>query len=136
MTQTLKALDIGFWNINKLKSKHTDKCLDNEFTGSIKRCDIIGLAEVKCDINECTSFNDFVVHFINRNSANRKQFYGGLGILIKRNIRKGVKYLPNTCSEYQWLILDKTFFGLDRDFYICFTYIHLHNTFLITLTKT
>ena len=89
MTQTLKALDIGFWNIKKV---------DNEFTGKIKRCDIIGLAEVKCDINE-GSFNDFVVHFIKRNSANRKRFYGGLGILIKRYIRKGVKYLPNTCTN-------------------------------------
>ena len=100
------SLNIGYWNINKLISKQTK---DELFINSINRSDIIGLAEVKSDINK-VQFENFVAHYVERKSKKGNQSYGGLGILVKKTIRKGVKYLPVKCSEYQWLELDNNFF--------------------------
>ena len=73
-----------------------------------------------------SNFEDFIVHTVERKSSKGKQTYDGLGVLIRKNLRKGVKYLPLTCSEYQWLMLDKNYFGFDRDLYLCFAYIPPH----------
>ena len=55
--------------------------------------------------------------------------------MIRKHFRKGVKYLPFTCSEYQLqhlLMLDKNYFGFDRDLYLCFAYIPLqHSSYYI-----
>ena len=122
MEKIQTSLNIGYWNINKLISKQTDKSKDDLFIGTINKSDIIGLAEVKCDLNK-VQFDNFVAHYVERKFKKGNQLYGGLGILVKKTIRKGVKYLPVTCSEYQWLELDKKFFGLDKNLYVCFAYI-------------
>ena len=75
------------------------------------------MIRVKC------GFEDFTIHYVERKSNKGKQVYGGLGILVRNNLRKGVKHLPLTCSDYQWLKLDKNFFGFDSDIYLCFAYI-------------
>ena len=31
--------------------------------------------------------------------------------------------MPSTCSEYQWILMDRDFFGFDKDLYVCFAYI-------------
>lgn len=122
MDRIKTSLNNGFWNINKLISKHADKSNDELFFNSINKSDILGLAEVKCDLNR-VKFNNFVTHFVERKSKKGNQIYGGLGVLVKKTIRKGIKYLPVRCSEYQWLQLDKNYFGLDKDIYLCFAYI-------------
>ena len=122
MQRHQSSINIGYWNVNKLISKQVDKTKDNAFAESINKNDIIGLAEVKCDMTKC-GFENFIAHYVERKPNKGKQTYGGLGILIRQNLRKGVKYLPLTCSEYQWLMLDKNFFGFDTDVYLCFAYI-------------
>jgi hypothetical protein len=42
-----------------------------------------------------------------RSKSSNAKFYGGRGILIKNNLRPGVKILMNTNKDYQWLKLDK-----------------------------
>lgn len=122
MQRHQSSINIGYWNINKLISKQVDKTKDDLFVESINKSDIIGLAEVKYDMSKC-GFEDFLVHYVERKSSKGKQAYGGLGILVRKKLRKGVKYLPLTCSEYQWLMLDKNYFGFDSDIYLCFAYI-------------
>ncbi|CAC5395242.1 unnamed protein product [Mytilus coruscus] len=72
---------------------------------------IIELSETKCDLSDIQLDNYIVSHFNRAQNPKQKQVYGGLAILINKNAIKGVKFLKNTCSEYQWLILDKTVFG-------------------------
>lgn len=55
--------------------------------------------------------------------SKNNRYYGGLAILIRNTIRKGLKILPNISSEFQWLNLTKDFFNLDSDVFICFSYI-------------
>ena len=63
MEKMQTSLNIGFWNINKLISKQTDKPKDELFIGAINKSDIIGLAEVKCDLNKA-QFDNFVAHYV------------------------------------------------------------------------
>ena len=57
------SINIGYRNINKLISKQVDKTKDDMFIRSINKSDIIGLAEVKCDIIK-SNFEDFIVHTV------------------------------------------------------------------------
>ena len=109
MCQT--SLNISYWNTNKLISKHCDKTVDKLMLKNIQKSDVICLAETKCDLNG-KNFENFVFHFKNRDEKPGKQVYGGLAFLIRKHLRKGIKYLPCTSSEYQWLIFDKDFFGV------------------------
>lgn len=55
-------------------------------------------------------------------SKHNNRFFGGLAILCKEFLKKHVKILKNTNSEFQWVKLEKSFFGLDEDLFICVTY--------------
>jgi hypothetical protein len=61
-----------------------------------------------------------------RNKSNNIRYFGGLGILIKKNIRKGISVLQNTNTEFQWLKLKKDFFQFKTDIYLCLVYIPPH----------
>ena len=122
MKKYYSSVNIGYWNINELVSKQVDKSIDELFKRSINNSDIVGLAEVKSDISNC-DFDDHIPHYVERKSNKGNQKYGGLGILIRKSLRKGVKYLTLSSTEYQWLLLDKKYFGFDKDLYVCFAYI-------------
>ena len=124
----ISSINIGYWNTNKLISKHCNKLHDKYFIDSIEKCDIIGLSETKCDPSLIHVDNYIVSHFSRKKSKNHKQEYGGLAILVNKKVRKGVKFLNNTCSEYQWLKLDQTFFGLRDNLFVCFVYIPPSNS--------
>ena len=47
--------------------------------------------------------------------------------LIRNTVRNGIKILKNTNSEYQWIQLTKNFFQLEKDIFICFSYISPFN---------
>lgn len=114
------SLRLGFWNVNRIKSKKIDKLEDTAFMKNIENFDILGLGETK---HTSSTFNipHYSCHPISRNS-NNGTVSGGLLILIKQSIRKGISFL-NSTSEYQWLQLNKTFFNLKNDIYLCICYI-------------
>lgn len=60
-------------------------------------------------------------HFCREKSNNR--FFGELGILIKKNIRKGIALLQNYSSEFQWMKLRKEYFNLKNGIFLCLAYI-------------
>ena len=47
---------------------------------------------------------------------------GGITIFVKEKLRQGVKVVQNT-EGFLWLKLDKTFFNIDQDIYMCAAYI-------------
>ena len=53
---------------------------------------------------------------------------GGMIILIKKVIEKGVTVIKNECSEIQWMKLSKDFFGFERDLNICYVYFSPSNS--------
>ena len=58
------------------------------------------------------------VQNIRPKSPNATKHFGGLAVFVKESIRRGVKFLPITNSEYMWLKLDKTFFNFANDLYM------------------
>ena len=48
----------------------------------------------------------------------------GISVLIKSTLRKGVKiFEKESCDEFVWWKLEKDFFHLNRDIFICSVYI-------------
>ena len=68
MQRHQSSISIGYWNVNKLNSKQVDKTKDDIFLESLNKNDIIGLAEVQCDMSEC-GFEDFFLHCVERKSC-------------------------------------------------------------------
>ena len=44
-------------------------------------------------------------------------------MLIRKTLRNGLNILKNSSSEFEWVKLLKDYFSLDKDIYICFSYI-------------
>ena len=55
--------------------------------------------------------------------SSNSRYYGGLALLIRKTLRNGIKILKNSSSEFQWIKLLKDYFSLDKDIFICFSYI-------------
>ena len=55
--------------------------------------------------------------------SNNNRHYGGLALLIRKTLRSGIKFLKNSSSEFQWVKLLKEYFSLDKDIFLCFSYI-------------
>ena len=72
--------------------------------------------------------SDAVSHVLLRKQARKGHVHGGLAILIKNEIRQGVRFLQTTSSEYQWFLLKKEFFGFANDIYVCCVYFSPRNS--------
>ena len=121
------SVNIACWNINCLKSKLFDKSNDSVFLKEISSFDIVCLSEIKCKM-EHINFEGYRTHVVQRKTVDKGPVYGGIAILVKRNIKPGIIFLPSTSSEYQWIKLDKDFFGLTKNIYVCFVYYSPRNS--------
>lgn len=118
------SIKMCFWNIGGLKSKAHDKTKDPDFINEVKKYDLVFLAETHIG-NDAGIYNigPFDFHPICRKaSRHNNRHFGGLAILRKPEIKRYVKILKNTNPDYQWVKLDKEFFGLKKDLYICLVY--------------
>ena len=61
-------------------------------------------------------------HF-NRSKSSNNRYFGGLLLLYKTCLKKGIKIIDNKHQDKLWIKLDKTFFKLPNDLFICFVYI-------------
>ena len=111
------------WNVGGLISKTYNKIQDSNFIKQINSYDITLLCETHLGYNLPVNIENFKYFPVCRPQSSNFRFYGGLGILIKNNIRQGVKILENTCKDYQWIKLDKHFFNFVNDIYLCLAYI-------------
>ena len=111
------------WNVGGLISNDNNKVQDSSFVNQIKDFDIVLLTETHVGYDTTVDIDNFLYYPFCRKKSSNNRYFGGLGILIKRSIRNGVKFLNDGNSEFQWLRLDKNFFNLDRDIYVCLLYI-------------
>ena len=90
----------------------------------ISKHDIICLSETKVGPDERPTIDNYSVQLTCRKKNKKALTHsGGLAIYIKDSIRNGVTVIPNNNSEYAWLKLDRDFFNLRENIFICFTYI-------------
>ena len=70
-----------------------------------------------------TNIGSFHCHLICRpvTKYNNRHF-GGLAILRKPSLKQHVKILKSSIPDFQWMKLEKQFFGFDQDIFICVVY--------------
>lgn len=118
------CLNICTWNVGGMISDGINKSTDKLFIDQIKNYDLVLLTETHIGYNTTIEITDFTYYPVCRDKSSNNRYFGGLGILVKRNIRKGISILPNTNKDYQWLMLKKDFFNLKKDiFYVLYIYL-------------
>ena len=122
-------LNIGVWNIHGIfcninKSKLC-KLDDPEFIRNISSFDILCLQET-LSYPKCTnplSIEGFRVIPLYRKISGNNRHFGGSMLCIKNHVRNGVKIVEKFCGDIVWVKLDKTFFSLEKDLFVCFAYV-------------
>lgn len=118
------ALKMGVWNVGGLISKQLNKTTDPKFLEQIDKFDILFLVETHLGYEHIISkIGPFYCHLICRpiTKANNR-YFGGLAVLCKHEIRPYIKILKNTNPNYQWVKLEKQFFGFNDDLFVCCVY--------------
>jgi hypothetical protein len=124
MNKHTSGLNIAYWNINGLKSKERDKSDDEEFRTFTCSKDIVGIGETHLSKNKLFSFNEYTVKSIYRpRPAKACRDYGGISVLIKKRLQKGVVLIKQKEYHYLWVKVLKEFIHREKDLYICFTHI-------------
>jgi len=111
----ISSVRLGYWNVNRLQSQKKNKLKDNNFLKEIGQYDVIGLAETKH--TGVPHILDYLCYPLSRSNTNNT-VSGGLIILIKPLIRPGITFLKST-SEYQMMLLKKSFFNFEKYVYMC-----------------
>jgi hypothetical protein len=116
-------LAVAVWNIDGLKSSLNEP----DFINNIKCFDIVILVETH--ITQPVHINsEYVYHKLGKKFSNKGRASGGISIIIKNELKKGIKILENKNDCFVWLQLEKTFFNLEKDTFICAAYIPPENS--------
>ena len=97
----------------------------NEFSNILCKHDIVFLYETWCDEESDIDISGYVTHNFYRKFKHRKarRSSGGVALLYKEEIKDGIEILANHHDSVIWLRLDKGFFHLDKDVFICGIYL-------------
>ena len=134
MSLVYNYLNIGVWNIQGLFqsiNKYKICKLDDESVRKrIKRFDILCLQETLCGPcdTQNLNFKGYKLIPLHRKVSKNNRYYGGSLLLIKSNIRAGIKILDQRRGDKIWIKLCKDYFGLQKDLYTCFAYINPKNS--------
>ena len=118
-----QTLHIACWNINGYQIKGYNKYSDPVFINNICNKDIVCLLETHCPLQESISLPNFTnVHLVRPRNKKTNKISGGLSVLVKSDIKEGIKFLEHSNDNYIWLKLSKQFFGISDDIYLCYLY--------------
>ena len=118
------TLNCCVWNVNGIKTKTFNKFEDNDFLRQIKGFDVIGLVETHLRDSIPSPLNKYkIYHYHRLQDVNAKRNFGGITILVKDAISKGVIVLKSRNSNYQWVKFDKLYFNMQKDLYLCFVHV-------------
>lgn len=122
---TACKLKIGCWNIQGLQNKDVDKTRDQSFIDQIRGYDIVALTETHTveGQTENIEVKDYDIYAIHRpKHIKATHGSGGIMLLIRSGLRDGIKIIPCQSKDYVWVKLDKEFFSLEDDIYLCAVY--------------
>lgn len=125
-----RLLSISAWNVHGIFEKFNGNrmCkLDNSQFIEQLTSDIVFLSETHACTNDILQIEGYKC-YVNCRSDQPSRLRGGLAVFIKLNIAKGVKLVNRPLEDMMWIKLDKCFFGLEKDLYICSLYISPSNS--------
>ena len=108
---------IACWNIQGLSD---DKCKE--------KCIVDYIANNDCSIfletwlNNPVKFDNVYTYCLLAEKSVKGRSKGGITIILKNNVKKGVKILEHVNSHIVWLKFDKKYFSLDNDVFGCIIY--------------
>ena len=118
---TQYRLKIGSWNIQGGVGR---KVCSGELQTLISGYDIYCLQETWLTCAESINVPGYHIHRSDRKKKDRaRKGSGGVITLFKHSIQKGITKIPSSNKDCLWARLDKTFFGLKTDLYICNAYV-------------
>lgn len=115
------------WNLN---GKLRTNLRDENFLSLICAYDILFFSETHLKDND-VDIVGYESIIINRPAAlTNPHDKGGIAFFIKKHLTKGISQQTINDNGIAWIKLDKHFFSLDEDYYLCGTYIpHERSTF-------
>ena len=84
-----------------LISEKYNKTIDPDLLSQFDNDDIVLLTETHVEYNNILTFDHYNYYPFCRDRSKNNRHFGGLGILIRKDIKRGVKFLNNGTSEYQ-----------------------------------
>lgn len=124
-----RHISICTWNINGIRSRLGNKLEDTSVSEKLRKHDIIILIETHAGATDNIILKDFMTYSFTRpRSKGAKKSSGGIAILLKDNLRKGVKIIKGAINECAWIKLDKNFFNMPKDLFIGAVYIPPRNS--------
>ena len=130
MSYKISNISLMCWNIDGAFYKRKDgdhicKLDDTEVHSSFLNHHIVSLVETHCDASQKPHVDGFAppVQNVRPKTPGAPYHSGGILIYIKNEIKKGITVLEQTNSEYRWIRLNKSFFNIPNDIYICTLYI-------------
>jgi len=95
----------------------------------VSKFDIIGLQETWLTKTDSITINGYDI-FRSDRKTNKKRHSGsgGVVILFKNKFTRGVTKIKSMNSDLLWMKLDKNFFHLQNDIYLCNCYIPPQNS--------
>ncbi|CAG2194702.1 unnamed protein product [Mytilus edulis] len=126
MFSSIDSISISSWNVHGLGQKHRDP----DFLELINH-DINILIETWKGVEPDVQIPEYNYYCKQRTKANKaKRNSGGIIVYYKKKFEKGITYLKNVTKSQNrlWMKLDKSFFGLQDDLYICGIYIPPKNS--------
>ena len=91
--------------------------------------DIIGIVETHANANSNFHIPNYYVYQKHRPKLKKARKYsGGLAVFIRQEIKEGVTILQSRSAEMLWIKLDKYFFKLKNNLFICVTYLPPKNS--------
>ena len=115
-------IKIGTWNINGL-GNNAEKLRDDDFIKLIENFDIFSLVETWHTSKTKICLKGFdSLDVMRTKKCKRGRNSGGIIVFIKNTIRKGVVQLKSKIQDSMWLKLNRNFFGIQKDLYLCVTY--------------
>ena len=118
----INSISIASWNIHGFNAK---KCKDEMFLNCISKIDICFLSETwlhKSMNYDVVKKVIFYQNAIKNNLVKSGRSSGGMLVMINKEMKKGIKLVEKNTSYGIWLKLEKSFFNLDENIYICGCY--------------
>ncbi len=122
-TQYRNNLSILSWNIEGLFKGNLCKLDIPVINRLIKEFDIVCLSETWCNFKFYIQGFETYVSSRDYKHRNAKRESGGVAILVKDEIKKYVRKQISSSSDTLWVKVDKVGFDMNRDLYICSSYL-------------
>jgi hypothetical protein len=121
------GISMCMWNVNGMfnKSLNYQKMNDDLFINEVKNHDIIALVETQTGPDDHIILEGFypAIKADRPKPKGAPRHFGGIAVLVKQELRKGIKFLEHRTQDYIWLKLCKEFFHLNNDIFVCVAYI-------------